>query len=200
MSPSDWTDEALLDAMLDRQPEAWREFHRRFDRLIYRCIHKVTSRFPGSVAGEDVREIYALFLLGLNKRDMHKIRSFEPSRGNKLSSWIGLLATNSAWDYLRRVARQPMVTSLADAENLGSSAGSPYDHVLEKERWCVVADLLADFSEKDRTFVHLYYIDGLSPEQIADEMAISVKTVYSKKHKIRCRLTRALAPVVEQAA
>jgi DNA-directed RNA polymerase specialized sigma24 family protein len=30
----------------------------------------------------------------------------------------------------------------------------------------------------------------LEPEQIADEMGISVKTVYSKKHKIRCRLIR----------
>jgi RNA polymerase sigma-70 factor (ECF subfamily) len=39
----------------------------------------------------------------------------------------------------------------------------------------------------------LYYIESRSPEEIADEMGISVKTVYSKKHKIRTRLEKLLA-------
>lgn len=193
-TPRDWTDETLLHEMLQRSGLAWTEFHRRFDRLIYRCIHKVTSRFPGSVGSEDIREIYAMFLLALNKRDMHKLRCFDPERGNKLSSWIGLLATNTAWDYLRGVARQPVCTTLSDAENLGASTHDPFDNLLEKERWRVVNQMLESFSEKDRLFVHLYYVDGLSPEEVAEKMEISVKTVYSKKHKIRCRLEKALDP------
>ena len=32
----------------------------------------------------------------------------------------------------------------------------------------------------------------LAPEQVAEEMGISVKTVYSKKHKIRNRLEEML--------
>ncbi|MEM1418482.1 MAG: sigma-70 family RNA polymerase sigma factor, partial [Myxococcota bacterium] len=54
-------------------------------------------------------------------------------------------------------------------------------------------DALQSFSAKDRAFVRLYYVDGMSPEEVAAEMNVSVKTVYSKKHKIRCRLERALA-------
>ncbi|HJL17551.1 MAG TPA: sigma-70 family RNA polymerase sigma factor [Sandaracinaceae bacterium LLY-WYZ-13_1] len=199
-SAADWTETQLLHRMLLRQGVAWREFHRRYDRLIYRCIHKVTSRFPGCITSEDVREIYAMFLLSLNKRKMHKLRTFDPERGNKLSSWIGMLATNCAWDYLRSVARQPQTTDLADAEQIGTTSDSPFDDLLEKERWAVVNSVLQGFSQKDRVFVRLYYVDGLSPEEIADQMAISVKTVYSKKHKIRCRLQKALEPVVEAAA
>jgi RNA polymerase sigma-70 factor (ECF subfamily) len=193
--PSSWTETALRDAMLARRADAWREFHRRYDRLIYRCIHKVTGRFPGRVGTEDVREIYAVFLLALNKREMHKLRTFDPGRGNKLSSWIGLLATNCAWDYLRRVARQPAASTLSDAEEVGSVDPSPYQRVLQKERWSVVNDILRSFSARDREFVRRYFVEGMSPEAIAEEMAISVKTVYSKKHKIRSRLQRALAPV-----
>jgi RNA polymerase sigma-70 factor (ECF subfamily) len=63
-----------------------------------------------------------------------------------------------------------------------------------------VSDTLRTFSEKDQTFVRLYYVDGLSPEEVAAEMSISVKTVYSKKHKIRSRLEQALAPLVSEAA
>ncbi|GAB5542641.1 MAG: hypothetical protein SangKO_024010 [Sandaracinaceae bacterium] len=196
---ADWTEAELLTRMLLRNGTAWREFHRRYDRLIYRCIHKVTSRFPGSITSEDVREIYAMFLLSLNKRNMHKLRTFDPERGNKLSSWVGMLATNCAWDYLRGVARQPQTTTLADAEQIGSIDDSPFEDVLEKERWAVVNEVLGTFSEKDRDFVRLYYVDGLTPEEIAEEMEISVKTVYSKKHKIRCRLQKALEPLVAAA-
>lgn len=198
--PTDWTETDLLSRMMLRDGTAWREFHRRYDRLIYRCIHKVTGRFPGSVTSEDVREIYAMFLLSLNKRDMHKLRSFDPERGNKLSSWVGMLATNCAWDYLRSVARQPQTTTLADAEQIGAIGESPYEDLLQKERWAVVNEVLRTFSSKDREFVRLYYMQGMEPEAIAERMDISVKTVYSKKHKIRCRLQKALAPTVEQAA
>ena len=197
---TDWSETQLLSRMLLRDGTAWREFHQRYDRLIYRCIHKVTSRFPGSVNSEDVREIYAMFLLSLNKRNMHKLRTFDPERGNKLSSWVGMLATNCAWDYLRGVARQPQTTTLADAEQVGSGSDSPYEDLLEKERWGVVNAVLESFSSKDRAFVQLYYVDGLSPEEIAEHMAISVKTVYSKKHKITCRLQKALEPMVAQQA
>lgn len=198
--PRDWTEAQLLSRMLLRDGSAWREFHERYDRLIYRCIHKVTGRFPGSITSEDVREIYAMFLLSLNRRNMHKLRTFEPERGNKLSSWIGMLATNCAWDHLRSVARQPQYATLADAEQVGCAASDPYQDLLDKERWSVVNDVLATFSAKDQTFVRLYYVDGLTPEEIADEMAISVKTVYSKKHKIRCRLQKALEPMMPGVA
>lgn len=194
--PTNWTDEELLGRMLAREGHAWREFHRRFDRLVFRCIHKVTSRFPSSVGSDDVREIYAQFLFSLTAREMHKLRTFAPERGNKLSSWIGLLATNAAWDFLRTVARQPQQADLDSAEEIrGEDGNDPYERLLVKERWGCVNDTLREFSDKDRTFVRLYFMDGLSPEEVAEEMHISVKTVYSKKHKIRCRLQRALEPV-----
>ena len=124
--------------------------------------------------------------------NMHKLRCFEPERGNKLSSWIGLLSTNTAWDHLRTVARQPQCTQLAEASDVRTFSPDPSQETLDHERWGLVNETLRDFSSKDRRFVHLFYVDGLSPEEIADLMQISVKTVYSKKHKIRCRLERAL--------
>lgn len=195
----EWSDETLVANMLQRDGTAWKEFHRRFDRLVFRCIHKVTSRFPSSVGSEDVREIYAQFLLGMTRREMHKLRTFDPERGNKLSSWIGMLSTNAAWDYLRSVARQAPCTPIEN-EELVAVDSDPYERLLENERWVRVNETLRTFSKKDRTFVRLYYMDGLTPEEVAEEMSISVKTVYSKKHKIRCRLQRMLKPVMQETS
>lgn len=195
-----WSDEELLDGMLRRDHVSWREFHRRFDRLVHRCIHKVMSRFPMLVSSEDVREVHAQFLFALTRRDMHKLRMFDERRGNKLSSWIGMLATNAAWDHLRTLARQPQCIGLGELEQLVPSECDPYELLLEKERWGRIGETLCALSEKDKTFVRLFYLDGLSPEQVAMEMSISVKTVYSKKHKIRGRLQRMLEPMLEKAA
>lgn len=193
LTPEDWTDQELLGRMLLREGKAWREFHRRFDRLVYRCIHKVTCRFRSVVSEEDVREIYAQFLVNITNRDMHKLRAFQPERGNKLGSWIGLLATNTAWDYLRSVARRPQCTEMHEAEDLRSHAADPYDDLVKKERWALVSDAIKTFSAKDQRFMQLYFVQGLEPEEVAKQMNVSVKTVYSKKHKIRCRLERVIS-------
>ena len=189
---AEWTEAELLQRMLLRDGRAWREFHTRYDRLIYRAIHKVTQRFSAVLSSADVDEIYALFMCSLNTREMHKLRTFEPERGHRLSTWIGLLATNAAWDYLRTVARQPLRANALEAEDLRCGSPDPFHALAAKEEWTRVSDMLSGFSEKDRTFVDLFFLQGRSPEQIADEMQISVKTVYSKKHKIRCRLESVL--------
>ncbi len=183
----------LLNEMLAHDERAWREFARRYDRLIWRCITKVTTRFVNVLSPEDVREIYANFLVGLMANDMHKLRTFRPERGNKLGTWIGLLAINSAWDYLRCVARQPPSDPLSAAEDRPFQAPDPFEQVSGREDCTRVENMLRAFSRRDRTFVTLYFVDGRSPEEIADEMGISVKTVYSKKHKIRSRLEKLLS-------
>ena len=184
------SDLALLDRLLQREEAAWREFHRRYDRLIWRCITKVTGRFGAVLSTDDVDEIRANFAAILLANDMHKLRVFKPERGNRLGTWIGMLAINAAWDYLRSVSRQPVADGLALADERPSSAPDPFDLVARREDCARIETLLQTFSRRDRTFVTLYFVDGRTPEEVADEMGISVKTVYSKKHKIRTRLER----------
>jgi RNA polymerase sigma-70 factor (ECF subfamily) len=65
------------------------------------------------------------------------------------------------------------------------------------ERAQLVRELLADFSDRDRQFVALYFGDGLSPEHVAERLGISVKTVYSKKHKIQRKLSEIVGAPAE---
>jgi RNA polymerase sigma-70 factor (ECF subfamily) len=191
-APESLTDVALLEGMFARDEAAWREFCRRYERLIWRCITKVTTRFGNVLSGEDVREIQANFLCTLMANDMRKLRLFRPEKGNRLGTWIGMLAINTAWDYLRCVARQPAGDPLSCADERPSVAPDPFEEVAQREDCTRVESLLRGFSQRDRTFVALYFLDGRSPEEVADEMGISVKTVYSKKHKIRTRLEKML--------
>jgi len=189
----DRAESELLRGLTVGSDRAWREFHVRFDRLIYRCITKVTGRFSTVISQDDIREIYATLIVQLLSNDMHKLRSFDVTRGNRFSSWLGLLAINAAYDYLRAIRREPNRAPLAEAEDLRCDLPTPHELCERRQRAERVAEALRNFSAKDQQFVELYFGEGLEPEQIAERMKISVKTVYSKKHKIQSRLETLLA-------
>jgi RNA polymerase sigma-70 factor (ECF subfamily) len=194
------TEADLIAGMMANDPAAWREFQVRYDRLIIRCITKVTRRFASIVSQDDVREIYATLYVSLLSNDMHKLRSWDPERGNRFSSWIGLLAINAAYDYLRTLKREPQKECITEAMELVADIPDPFELTSERERATIAQQTLADFSEKDRTFAALYFGEGMDPQDIANEMNISVKTVYSKKHKIQSRLESVLTTRGAQAA
>jgi RNA polymerase sigma-70 factor, ECF subfamily len=185
-------DDRLVAGLLADEPEAWREFHHRFDRLIRRCITKVTRHFGAVVTSADVEEIRSIFSLSLLSNDKHKLKSYDPDRGNRLGSWIGLLAVNAAYDYLRGRRREAAAATLDEALDLASEEPDPFDVAADRELEDVVSRALEGFSERDREFAALYFAEGVDPARIAERLNISIKTVYSKRHKIQARLLSAL--------
>jgi RNA polymerase sigma-70 factor (ECF subfamily) len=198
--PEERSDERLVAAMMEDHAWAWKEFQRRYDGLIHRCITKVTRRFSALIGGDDVRDIYASLYLSLVAHDRRKLRTFDASRGNRFSSWIGLLAINCAYDYLRALRREPVKGSLAEAAELACELPNPFESTLGSERAKIATRVLDELSEKDQTFAALYFGEELDPVEIAARMKISVKTVYSKKHKIQSRLESVLTGTGEGAA
>lgn len=184
---------ALVRDMLSGSERAWREFHARYDRLIFRCITRVTGRFSTLVGQDDIPEIYATLLVQLLSSDMRKLRSFDPARGNRLGTWIGLLAANCAYDYLRKARHEPNRLPLSEAEDMLCELPSPHEQAERRQRAAIVEGVLRAFSDKDREFVALYFGEGLPADEIAERMQISVKTVYSKRHKIQTRLEAMLS-------
>ncbi len=193
--PKDWTDAELLRRVLRTESVAWNELVRRFRSLIYRCVTKVIGRYDSVLSNADADEVYADVLLALVRDDMRKLRLYDARRGTKLSSWIGMIATNVAYDYLRGTARRPILDRIDGVPDIEEVKESPLDGILSTERRAHLNEMLADYSDKDRAFVSLYYAQGLDAEEVAEEMKISVKTVYSKKHKLLARLQTTLAPM-----
>lgn len=193
--PKDWTDADLLRRVLRNEATAWNELVRRYRSLVYRCVTKVTGRYDSVLSSADADEIYADVMVTLVRDDMRKLRLYDPGRGTKLSSWIGMIATNVAYDYLRGTARRPILDRIDGIPDIEEEAASPLDGILCEERRSRLNRMLSGYSDKDRAFVSLYYAQGLDAEEVAEEMKISVKTVYSKKHKLLTRLQSTLAPL-----
>src|SRR5262245_34188797 len=156
-SPKEWSDTELLRRTLRQDSRAWGELVRRYRSLIYRCINKVIGRYEAVLSSADADEIYAEVLITLVRDDMRKLRLYDASRGTKLSSWIGMISTNTAYDFLRGTARRPILDRIDGVPDIEALEASPLDDILSDERRAHLNGLLSDYSDKDRAFVSLYY-------------------------------------------
>src|SRR5947207_567698 len=134
--PTQWTDRELLTRVLRSEERGWTELVRRYRALVYRCITKVTAKYAPNLSGADIDEVYAEVLMQLLRDDMHKLRLYDPARGTKLGSWIGMIAVNAAYDFLRGVARRPFLDHLdGNLDPHEPCDRTPLDELLDKERW-----------------------------------------------------------------
>ena len=185
----------LIPSLLMNDERAWRTFHELYSSRLQGAISRVTRRFPQLSGTDHVDEIYGTLCLRLLSDDKRRLRSFDPGRGTPLGAWLCTLARNSAHDFLRSRQRQPWLGRLADEVSEvepRSDAPDAFNQYLTREQIERLEELLTTLSVRDQEFMRAY-LEGLEPEEIAEQLGISVSTVYSKKHKILARLENALA-------
>ncbi len=183
----------LVGRMLVDDAGAWRYFTAEYSRIVIGCIRRVLTRFSRVTSDHDVDEVYARFCFELLANDRRKLRRFDPEKGGRLSTWVGLLAKNATYDYLRRVKRDRVCEPLPETDVLPAETESPFEQVMIQQRAALTSATLRQLSDRDRQFVDLYFAQGMEAEEIAEVMNISVKTVYTKRHKITARLEQMLA-------
>src|SRR5436190_24259168 len=96
---------ALLERLLSADRSAWNDFNTAYGRLVRTTIGRVIGRFGLSASSEDAREIHSVFCLDILSNDKQKLRAFSPERGVRLSTWVAMLASHTAYDFLRRRRR-----------------------------------------------------------------------------------------------
>lgn len=178
----------LREGLLRGDDRAWRSFSQQHGRLVCATVARIVRRFGLIATSEDVREIEAWFSVELLANDKAKLRAFQPERGVRFSTWIAMLASHTAYDFLRKRRREPRADLEYDTEGVACERPDPYSNCELMERGRLLESLARELTDKDREFLDLYYGEGLEPTEIASRMGISVKTVYSKKHKIQGRL------------
>jgi RNA polymerase sigma-70 factor (ECF subfamily) len=177
----------LIAGLLSDRLDAWQEFNARYSRMLYGCIVRIIRRFVRSTGSEDANDVYAILCLSL-LQDKRKLQSFEPGRGTKLGSWLAMLAVHATYDYLRALKRRPTGIPIDTVLDLAANSPAPEELCIQHQKNELVAQLMNELTEKDRQFMLLHFGQGLEPQQVAAAMGISVKTVYTKKHKLRGRL------------
>jgi RNA polymerase sigma factor (sigma-70 family) len=186
---------ALLGALLAAKKKVshdrlWAAFVVRYERLLVSCVVKALRRYGATFSRDDLDDLVGDVWLVLLRDDMKKLRQYDATRGFRIASFLGLVATNATIDHLR--ARQAEATPLDDViEDFASlRAEAPRDVVEAREEAELARAALAQLSGDERAFVVDCFRDERSPEELARSLGVTTNTVYSRKFKIREKLQK----------
>lgn len=187
-------DAALMLAVRGGDERAFGELVRRWQGRVVSLAH----RYLGSAAdAEDLAQ--EVFLR------VHRAReSYEPSA--RFSTWIWRITVNTSLNSLRgrRIRRAtgaeagPEPAEGAVAEPADESAADPADALEESELARVLRGLVDALPERQRIAILLNKYEGLSYEEVAASMELTVSAVKSLLTRARVTLRAGLEPYLAE--
>lgn len=169
-------DEVDLSRVTSGDPDAWEHFVPAAASLARAVIRRLLARHRlGDHTDDVVQEVF----VRLCRNDFRLLKSYDSARAS-LSTWLGVIASAAAIDFLRAQARhaaEPLDTSIGRAATLDSMPGS--------DRLELPPDLL---TPRQRIILRLSYEQDLDVPEIARLLNIQAQTVRSMRHKAIERL------------
>lgn len=182
-------DELLIERSRAGDNAAFEALVRKYQDRVYNICRYMLGAADAEDAAQDA------FIKAYRNLDR-----FTPSPS--FQAWVTRIAVNSCLDYKRKPAHISIAMTSGEGEEytLDAPSGSPGpEAALEsKKAGQAVADAIAGLSERLRSVIVLYEIEGLSYEEISDALGISIGTVKSRISRAREELKKRLAGAMEQ--
>ena len=121
-----------------------------------------------------------------------EIHHYQPAYADVVSSfkgWLRKIMVYTAIDHFRKYHKHSMVTELDSVVYQVAAAG---EDAVEKLSYDEIIRAIQDLSPGYRTVFNLFVIDGLSHEEIANQLGISTGTSKSNLSKARKQLQKIL--------
>jgi RNA polymerase sigma-70 factor (ECF subfamily) len=167
-------DFALVAALAGGERDAWNDFVRLFAGVVYAAVQR---RLIPAGRGDEVEDVVQEVYVRLCKADFRLLRSYDPARA-RLSTWLTVVSTSGAIDYLRR----QRMTQIA-IEDAPESCLAVEDPAFENIK---IPDGL--LSGRQALVLELLYRRDLEVADAAQIMKIDPQTVRSTHHKALTKL------------
>jgi len=187
--PDDGAEDNTLDLKLVEQvlregtPRAFRPLYERYKDRVYNTAYRITGD-PG-VAEDVTHDVFV--------RIYERLGQFR--RRSRFSSWLYRVTVNLATDVARRRSRERWLFAVRFGETPGggeptsAAESGPLGSVESAEVAEEVSRAVAELSPKLRGVVVLRYFEGLSYEEVAEVLKVSVGTVNSRLSAAHERLS-----------
>ncbi|MBI5594651.1 MAG: sigma-70 family RNA polymerase sigma factor [Elusimicrobia bacterium] len=188
------SESALISRSREGDPAAFESLVRRYEDRIYRLAKNVCAGAPA-----EADDVYQETFLTAFK----KLRTFRGGSG--LGTWLYRIASNLCFMRLRSNKRRPFVAALdlPSGEGLRLPADSiptPEQAAGKRELAEAVARALKLLPVDYRLVLTLRDVEGLSNEETAKVLKVSVAAVKSRLHRGRLFMRERLAALSEGAA
>jgi RNA polymerase sigma-70 factor (ECF subfamily) len=175
--PTQTDDRELVRRIRDGDAEALRAIVERYQDRIFSLIYGIVRdrHEVEDVAQEVFLKVYT------------RIHAFDER--SKFYTWLYRVAANAAKDHVKKRSRRPAVP-LEDDEVLPATEDSPVGQAAVAEMRRLVREAIAALPVRYREVLTLRELEGLSYNEIASVLQISIGTVESRLHRARAKLKR----------
>ncbi|HVO98151.1 MAG TPA: sigma-70 family RNA polymerase sigma factor [Bryobacteraceae bacterium] len=193
-------DSALLDGLRCGLEDAYEALIQRFEQPIFNVVSRLLD--DPSEAADVVQEVF-----------LKVFRNVSSFRGeSSMKTWIYRIAVNEARNQRRWFSRHRRQEVNLDPEDAGDGFNrsyrnwlpdpgrSPYEVTLDHETQSLIEGALSEVNPKFRAALVLREIEGMSYEEIAEILEISLGTVKSRILRGREALKKNLAGRLEPAS
>ena len=170
-----------------------------FNLLVVRYQNRVAGLLTRCVARDDIPDI-------VQESFIKAYRSLDSFRGESaFYTWLYRIAVNTAKNHLtslgRRPPREDILAEDAESYEVGTQlreADTPENLVLSDELKRVVFETIESLPEELKRAITLRELEGLSYEEIAEEMQCPVGTVRSRIFRAREAIDAKVNPLINQ--
>ena len=170
-----------------------------FNLLVVRYQNRVAGLLTRYVALDDIPDI-------VQESFIKAYRSLDSFRGESaFYTWLYRIAVNTAKNHLtslgRRPPREDILAEDAESYEVGAQlreADTPENLVLSDELKRVVFETIESLPEELKRAITLRELEGLSYEEIAEEMQCPVGTVRSRIFRAREAIDAKVNPLINQ--
>lgn len=189
------TERDLVRRCIRREEEAWNEFVAHYSWVIRHQVRRSLQARAGSFQREDVEDFSHSVFLAFMREDCRKLRFFEGKCS--LRSWVRIITANVLIDELRRQRPRvsldvPGPTGVSLREGLEDPRPGAEEQLARGEERTALERALHGISPEDRKLAYLIYELEMPAQSIAETLEISKGAVYTRKHRLREKLRKAL--------
>ncbi len=174
----------------------WELFVRRYAKLTWGALRRTFHSYSFRHTEEDLEDLFNAVFVSLLENDFRKLRQFRNENSCSLSTWLTIIASRTAIDHIRK-DRSHLFMETAEGgpdiyDTIPASEESFEHLIVDRQRDESLKAAIALLGTQDRLIMRLVLEKGLSPEETAAIMGLSVETVSSRKNRLTEKLKKSL--------
>ena len=187
------TDQALLAGCISGNRLTQETFVKQFSNLVYTSVQYILRVRIISYCRSDLEDLHNTIFVKLFERGCKKLRQYKGKNGCSLSSWIRLIAIRTVIDHIRKERTDALnwkegALSLDPFINIKSKTPEIWTLTNKAQQFNLIREGLRSLLPRDRLFIKLHCLEGLSISEVAGMLRISEGNAYSLKHRAIKRL------------
>lgn len=169
-----------LDGLIKGDAIAWHRFIEEYAPFVHSIVRRTLSeKASGGWTSDDREDLVQDVFLRLIKDDFRLIRQFKPERAG-FSTWLALITRCTVLNFIV-TAKRRISQSYPDFPTVTNATFDVHESLFQE----IPGRILA---RHERQLLTMFFVDGLSAEDISKALGICIQTVYNRKCRIISKL------------